>query len=72
MMPEIAIGRKEILKALHVGDWRTIRDWKRDNEGFRKLVKEHPVNRRPYIIIDEVIRWMNEYNKLKNRNITTK
>ena len=63
-MSDMAIGRKEIMQALHVASWRTIQDWKRDDEGFRKLLRVHPINKKPVLIISEAVNWMVEYNRL--------
>ena len=69
-MDDIAIGRKEIMKALHVGTWRTIQVWKRQNIGFRKIVRKHPINDKPFIVIREAIKWMVEYDKINKRRTT--
>lgn len=64
-MPDIAIGRKEILKALDIASWRTIMAWKKKDVGFRKILRVHPISHRPFLIIEEMKTWMIEYDKLK-------
>lgn len=67
IMPDIAIGRKEILKALDVSSWRTIMSWKKKDPGFKKLLRVHPISNKPFLIIDELKTWMVEYDKLKKK-----
>ena len=62
----IAVGRKEIVKALHVGSWRTIQMWKKTDPGFKKILRIAP-NNKPFIIIQEAIRWYTEFDKLKRK-----
>ena len=69
-MPDIAMGRKEIMKALHVGNWRTIIRWKMKDAGFRKIIKKNRINGRPFIIISEARTWMIEYDKIKSKKET--
>ena len=59
-MPEIAIGRKEIMKVLHISDWGTVRRWKKSGLPVRYLP-----NRKPMIIITELKTWMIEFDNLK-------
>lgn len=66
-MPDIAIGRQEILDVLHVSSWRTIQKWKRHDEGFREILREHPINKKPFVVIKEATTWMIEYDKLKKQ-----
>jgi hypothetical protein len=66
-MPDIAMGRKEIMKALHVDNWRTIIRWKMKDPGFRKIVKKNRINGRPFIIISEARTWMIEFDKIRRQ-----
>lgn len=67
-MPDIAIGRKEIMKVLDVGSWRTVMAWKKKDIGFKKLLRNHPISNKPYIIIDELKNWMIEFDRLKKNS----
>ena len=58
-MDDIAIGRKEIMKALHVIDWGTVRHWKRQH----KLPVFYLPNGRPMIFKSAVLVWMESYFK---------
>jgi len=58
---DIAIGRKEIMKVLHVGHWDTVRNWKR----AYKLPLRYLPNGKPMIIQSEVRSWMITYSDLK-------
>ena len=62
-MPDIAIGRKEIMAVLHVGSWRTVQRWKKIDPGFRKILRIAPSDR-PFIVVKEAIEWFIEYDKL--------
>ena len=64
-MREIAVGRQAIMTALAVQSWRTIQLWKKNDAGFRTILHEHPINKKPFIVISEAIRWMIEYDKIK-------
>jgi len=66
-MPEIAIGRKEILKFFHVDMWRTIQDWKAKDEGFRKILHRHPISKKPFIIQSEALQWMVAWEKINKK-----
>ena len=61
-MPEIAIGRKEIMKALHVLDWGTVRSWRAFGLPLRRLP-----NGKPMIVKTEAITWMIQYDELKKK-----
>lgn len=65
-MPEIAIGRLEIMKALHVGSWRTVQLWKKTDPEFRKILRVAP-NQKPFIVIKEAIEWYIEYDKKRRK-----
>ena len=59
---QIAIGRKEIMKALHVEDWGTVRAWYRNYQ----LPLRYTPSKRPFIIVTEFIEWLikcDEVNK---------
>jgi len=62
-MDDIAIGRKEILMALHIGSWTTIREKKRKFSGFRKLIKLDPTSGKPMIILSEYKEYISSFNK---------
>lgn len=64
-MPDIAMGRKEIMKALHVTNWRTIIRWKARSPGFRRIMRRNTITGRPFIVISEVRAWMVEFDRLK-------
>ncbi|OPY15230.1 MAG: hypothetical protein A4E66_00149 [Syntrophus sp. PtaB.Bin001] len=51
-MPDIAIGRKEILEVLHILSWRTVQKWKKKDPGFAKLIRHHPVTGTPFVVKD--------------------
>jgi hypothetical protein len=70
-MDDIAIGRKEILKALHIGSWRTVRDKKKKYPGFRKLIRVDPASGRPVLIISEYKEYIIAFNEPQAHNITT-
>lgn len=53
-MPEIAIGRKEIMKELRVEAWNTVRAWKKHHG----LPIRYLPNQKPMIIIDELKAWI--------------
>jgi len=61
-MDEIAIGRKEILKALHISSWKTIWLKKKKYPGFRKLFKVDPTSGRPMMILSEYKEYLIAYN----------
>jgi len=65
-MPEIAIGRKEILKALHVSSWRTIQAWKKQDPGFFKIFRRTPSGK-PFIVTTEAIDWLVQYDLIIRR-----
>ena len=62
-MPDIAIGRKEIMAVLHVGSWRTVQMWKKTDPGFLKIIRTAP-NNRPFIVVKEAMDWFIEYDKI--------
>ena len=62
-MDEIVIGRKEILKALHLSSWTTVRAKKRKYPGFKKLIHEDPASGRPMRVMSEYIEYIKVYNK---------
>ncbi|HOX60054.1 MAG TPA: hypothetical protein PLC99_24525 [Verrucomicrobiota bacterium] len=66
-MPDIAMGRKEIMKVLHVSSWLTILNWKKKSPGFRKIFRRNLVNGRPFIIISEARAWMIEMDNIKKQ-----
>lgn len=66
-MPDIAMGRKEIMKVLHVSSWLTILNWKKKSPGFRKIFRRNAVNGRPFIIISEARAWMIEMDNIKKK-----
>lgn len=61
-MDDIAIGRKEIMKALHIDTWGTIKLWKKKDPGFKKLIHKHPITKRPVLVIKEYIEWVLKCN----------
>lgn len=61
-MPEIAVGRQEIMEALRVQDWGTVRNWKRN---YALPIRYMP-NKKPMLILSEVQSWMIKYSELKN------
>lgn len=65
-MPDIAMGRKEIMKALHVASWDTIRRWKRKRGGFRRVLRSDPGGK-PFIIISEVKEYMLRYDEMRKK-----
>lgn len=62
-MPEIAIGRKEIMKVLHVGSWRTVSRNRKSDPGFNNLFRWSPINKKPFIIYSEYVEYLIEWNK---------
>lgn len=62
-MPDIAIGRKEIMKLLHVGSWRTVQMWKNTDEGFAKIFRRAP-NGKPFMVVSEAVGWFIDYDKI--------
>ena len=62
-MPEIAIGRKEIMKALHISEWNTVRRWKKAGLPVRYLP-----NKKPIIHFDELKTWMIAFDELRKKN----
>ena len=60
-MPEIAIGRKEIMAVLHVADWRTVKNWRKSYS----LPLRYLPNGKPMILASEVTTWMVEYSNLQ-------
>ncbi|HAR34253.1 MAG TPA: hypothetical protein DCR95_09260 [Desulfobacter sp.] len=58
-MNDIAIGRKEIMQALRVTSWITIRRWKK----YHKLPIRYLPNQKPMIIVSEIKEWLKEYPK---------
>ncbi|HSW65049.1 MAG TPA: hypothetical protein VLH56_17320 [Dissulfurispiraceae bacterium] len=62
-MPEIAIGRKEIMKALHVAEWGTVRRWKQAGLPVRYLP-----NNKPFIMISEFRAWTIDFDELRKKN----
>jgi hypothetical protein len=65
LMDEIAIGRKEIMKALHVECWRTVIRRRKKDEGFRRLFRVDPISKKPMIIVKEYVRYVMLFNKLQ-------
>ena len=65
-MPDIAIGRKESMKTLHVASWRTIQVWKKTDAGFNKILRRAP-NGKPFIVISEAIGWFIDYDKITRK-----
>lgn len=63
-MDEIAIGRKEIMKALHISSWNTVRVKKKKYPGFKRLFKVEPTSNKPMIIISEYRDYITAYNKM--------
>lgn len=63
-MDDIAIGRKEIMKALHVECWRTVIRHRKKDAGFRKLFRVDPISKKPMIIIKEYVRYIVHFNNL--------
>jgi len=59
-LSDIAIGRKEIMAALHVSDWKTVKRWKKNGLPLR-----HLPNRKPMILISELKLWMITYDEMK-------
>lgn len=66
-MPDIAIGRKEIMKVLHVGSWRTVQRYKNLRPGFRSLFRKDPLSNKPVIIAKEYIEYLIEWNNLSEK-----
>lgn len=66
-MPDLAMGRKEIMKALHVTNWDTIRKWRKKDPGFRKLVRKNRITGRPFIVISEVQMWLVELDNVRRK-----
>lgn len=66
-MIEIAIGRKEIMELLHVLSWRTVQRNRKSDVGFNNLFQWNPVNNKPFIIKQEYIDYLVEWNKLKKK-----
>jgi hypothetical protein len=62
-MPEIAIGRKEIMSVLHIAEWKTVKRWKKAGLPIR-----HLPNKKPMVIISEVKAWIIAYDELKKKN----
>jgi hypothetical protein len=60
-MGEIAIGRKEIMAALHVADWGTIRNWKRS---YAMPIRYMP-NGRPMLLLSELKVWLVKFSEIK-------
>lgn len=60
-MEEIAIGRKEIMKALHISSWRTIIR-KKKRTGFARLIRKEPISGKPMLIWSEYIAYIRAYN----------
>ena len=60
-MDDIAIGRKEIMKALHVSTWQTVKRW--------RVVHSLPIhnmpNGRPMLFLKEFKLWAHKYSELK-------
>lgn len=61
-MGDMYIGRKEILSALHVTEWKTIRNWKKNYS----LPMRHMPNGKPWILASEVREWLLAYERLRN------
>ncbi len=70
-MPEIAIGRKEIMKVLHVGSWRTIQSWKKTDPGFNKIIRTAP-NQKPFVVVSEAVAWFVEYDNIVRKKAASK
>lgn len=68
-MPDIAIGRKEILDVLHISSWRTVQKWKKRDPGFAKLIRHHPVTGTPFVVKAEIKIWMIRCDELKKEAI---
>ena len=58
-MPEIAIGRKEIMKVLHVQTWLTVKRWRRAGLPIRYLP-----NQKPLLLLSEAKEWMIAYDTM--------
>lgn len=63
LMPDIAIGRKEIMALLHVSGWKTVKNWKRNYA----LPLRYLPNGKPMVIASEMRAWMVAYSELKNK-----
>jgi hypothetical protein len=61
-MMDMFIGRKEILNALRVSDWGTVRNWKRNY----KLPIRYLPNNKPMLMLSEMKKWMIYYSDLKS------
>ena len=59
----IAEGHKEILALCKLSSWRSIRNRKKRKPGFAALFKRNPSNGKPYLIVSEYIKYLEEYNK---------
>ena len=67
-MPDIAMGRKEIMKALHVASWETICRWKRKDKGFRKIIRRNHITGRPFIVISEAKAFLVNLDNIKSED----
>jgi hypothetical protein len=66
-MTDIAVGRKEIMKVLHVGSWRTVQRYKNLRPGFSSLFRRDPLSNKPVIIAKEYVDYLIEWNKLTEK-----
>lgn len=71
MTSGLAVGRKEIMKALDVGSWRTIQRWKTKYPGFQKIIRRSK-NNKPVIVIQEAIDWLVGYDESRRRESAPK
>lgn len=63
-MADIAIGRKEIMRLLHVSDWKTVRRWKKSGLPMRYLP-----NQKPMVIVSELKKWLVTFDELRKNSL---
>ena len=62
-MPDIAVGRKEIMAVLHVGSWRTVQRYRKKDPEFDALFGLSPINQKPFVVIREYVEYLIKWKK---------